>query len=556
MWYPQTDQGADFFLYWKMIILVMTATIMCAVFISNFADRHTRKSYDWNVWKIFIPLGVYAILCIISVLFSNYKYFCIHGMTEMYENIWTLLAYAIACLYFFWIVYYKHALQKIVYVLSIGTLLVALICAGQFFKLDIYKLIYSSDDIVFNFAPGQVYGPFYNINYVGSYIVLLFPLFLCLVFAAKKIWMKLFAAVICALYLISIYGAQSIASEIALAGSLLFLVWYLIFRVIKKKKWCLLYMGISVCCVIFGFIMASPYLSAYIQSTDTRKTDLEHVYTRQDQVEIDYRGHQLLIDMYDNNNGELAFDLRDENNQPVTAEYLMGHGEYDYYYYRVTDERFPDFTLVPSLYSEDPIQYVFQLTCDNSAWIFSKDVSEDGSYYWMNANHVWVKLTEDNNSPSSKLFRNMSSLANGRGYIWNKTLPILRHTLLLGTGPDTYALVFPNDDYVDLYNNGYQNLFHVKPHNMYLQVAVQTGGLSLICWLVFYVWYLFDGLKLYYRTKLSSIEAGCGLAIMIGTLGYMITGLANDSTVTVAPVYWALLGIGIAINQSLKVTTT
>ena len=29
----------------------------------------------------------------------------------------------------------------------------------------------------------------------------------------------------------------------------------------------------------------------------------------------------------------------------------------------------------------------------------------------------------------------------------------------------------------------------------------------------------------------------------------MICGVANDSTVTVAPIFWAFLGIGFAINQ-------
>ena len=36
---------------------------------------------------------------------------------------------------------------------------------------------------------------------------------------------------------------------------------------------------------------------------------------------------------------------------------------------------------------------------------------------------------------------------------------------------------------------------------------------------------------------------------MIGTFSYMVTGLANDSTVTVAPVYWGMLGLGMATNH-------
>ena len=40
-----------------------------------------------------------------------------------------------------------------------------------------------------------------------------------------------------------------------------------------------------------------------------------------------------------------------------------------------------------------------------------------------------------------------------------------------------------------------------------------------------------------------------GIGIMLGTFGYLVTGLANDSTVVVAPVYWCLLGVGMAVNR-------
>jgi hypothetical protein len=32
----------------------------------------------------------------------------------------------------------------------------------------------------------------------------------------------------------------------------------------------------------------------------------------------------------------------------------------------------------------------------------------------------------------------------------------------------------------------------------------------------------------------------------------MVTGLANDSTVSVAPVYWGLMGLGMAVNHLVR----
>lgn len=56
----------------------------------------------------------------------------------------------------------------------------------------------------------------------------------------------------------------------------------------------------------------------------------------------------------------------------------------------------------------------------------------------------------------------------------------------MGSDPDTHALVFPNDNYVDLYNNRYQKMFHVKPHNMHLQTVLQTGIPSFADWFFIY----------------------------------------------------------------------
>ena len=39
---------------------------------------------------------------------------------------------------------------------------------------------------------------------------------------------------------------------------------------------------------------------------------------------------------------------------------------------------------------------------------------------------------------------------------------------------------------------------------------------------------------------------------MISVFGYMVTGLANDSTVAVAPVFWGLLAVGIAVNEMVE----
>ena len=51
---------------------------------------------------------------------------------------------------------------------------------------------------------------------------------------------------------------------------------------------------------------------------------------------------------------------------------------------------------------------------------------------------------------------------------------------------------------------------------------------------------------------MESFTARVGAAIMISVFGYVVTGIANDSTVAVAPVFWGLLGVGLAVNRMVS----
>ena len=43
-----------------------------------------------------------------------------------------------------------------------------------------------------------------------------------------------------------------------------------------------------------------------------------------------------------------------------------------------------------------------------------------------------------------------------------------------------------------------------------------------------------------------------GIGILAGTFGYMVVGIINDSMIVTAPLFWALIGIGLAIDFIIK----
>jgi O-antigen ligase len=140
----------------------------------------------------------------------------------------------------------------------------------------------------------------------------------------------------------------------------------------------------------------------------------------------------------------------------------------------------------------------------------------------------------------------------GRLFIWSRTLPLLTETVFFGRGPGTFALYFPQHDYVGkLLAAGDMARLYDKPHNLYLEIAFSTGLLSLACFLFLVLLYLKEGLRLY-RQGNADLLAATGSGVLAAVASYLVTALANDGFVTVAPVFWVLLGLGTAVNRMAR----
>lgn len=173
----------------------------------------------------------------------------------------------------------------------------------------------------------------------------------------------------------------------------------------------------------------------------------------------------------------------------------------------------------------------------------------DTNYYYFNAIGKWTQIGKE---PKASLFKNYPKLASNRGYIWSRTLPILVESpkqFLFGSGPDTFVFDFPHYDYVNLYRVGFYGQIITKPHSLYLQIATQTGVISLLALLALYGFYLVTTVNMYWKSSFTTWTSKVSVAILASVSGYMVAGLTNDSTVTYAYVFWAMMGVGIAVNQ-------
>ena len=147
-------------------------------------------------------------------------------------------------------------------------------------------------------------------------------------------------------------------------------------------------------------------------------------------------------------------------------------------------------------------------------------------------------------------FEGKELVGSSRGYIWSRTIPLLKNCILIGYGADTFAYVFPQQDFLAKYYS-YAEGFHItvdKPHNLYLQIFISNGLIALIAFLGICLFYLADSFRLYALRKEYRIEQIYGAAVMLAVVGYLAAGMFNDSVVSVAPMFWILLGVGCALN--------
>ena len=129
---------------------------------------------------------------------------------------------------------------------------------------------------------------------------------------------------------------------------------------------------------------------------------------------------------------------------------------------------------------------------------------------------------------------------------------MIKDNLIIGQGPDTFALYFPQKDYVGkLISYSIMHIIVDKAHNMYLQTAVNTGFISLITLIIFFLMYLVSSIRWYVKHPPNDLLSNCGVAILLAVIGYLTTGVFNDSVVSVSTVFWILIGMGTAINLLL-----
>lgn len=547
-WLVNTDNQFDFFLYYKHLVFIYAAAIM-AILIAYKAYREKRAM---KFTPIFFPLIIYVALALLSSVFSDYVVYSFSGGTEQFESIYVLIGYGIVAYYGFLFVNTERDLRWVTTFLIMIALVFSILGVFQFLGRDFfatdmaYRLtvpVEVQNLYRFDFVFGEkiVYLTLYNPNYVGVYSALVIPVLLTMVFFHKKvIWIILSLLSVVGLIICTI-GAQSLASVIGLGAALFFILVFM-WRYLLKRFYITIPVVITllVTLILINNATDQRLLNKLTSAFKVTKNEyaLTNLETRDDHVTLTYNNYELNVKYIFSEGQDISFDLTDDKGEVIPVAYDAASN-----LFTVADERFQNIVL-----GMDTEYYgAFNVSIEGVNYRFIKQM-EDGKYYYINQ---YNRLDKMITAPSS-VFTGYEGFASSRGLIWAKTIPLLKKYAILGSGADTFMMVFPQQDYMNLKRFSDETAVITKPHSLYLQMAIQTGGLSLIAFLVFYGMYFISSIRLYIRGRFTSLYAKMGIAIFIGSLAYMVTGLTNDSTITVAPTYWLLIGIGIGVNIKAK----
>lgn len=537
-WFPNQGYWLDWFLYGKSLLLQVMSMIMAGTLIV-FKIKN-KKNHACKENLLLLAAGGMIVL---SAVFSDFPMQSFFGSIEQYESVGVLLSYLILLAFVTKFTINTENVTLIEKALLIGFSLSCILGILQFMQCDLWSsgigksllvpkayeqlrdnLRFSEDSAGF----GRVYMALYNSSYAGIYIVMVLP-FLALS-ENKYIRMLLIPAILCLIGTMS-KTAWFAAILIACLG---------VFMTMKseqtgkiRKKW--LY-GVS------GIFVIGMLLLVFVPTEDgvmTGQKRLQEVEGTAENIRIVYQGNTIYFSEYPQDEG-VHYKVLDENGDKILLSWCEERGELD-----PVDSKYEGLHF--KVYLKDGISYaVFRY--EDVVFRFTDDLGT-GKYEYVSINGKPDLLTE------AKTLTNIGdSFLNGRGYIWNRVFPVIRENLVLGTGPDTFLQVFPQNDYVARANLGYGFFSEIltNAHSLYLHTALQTGVISLLCMLIFVGIYLKRTWNMYVHKEIYDKTDKLGIACFLGSVGYLICGLTFSSSVCTTPIFVILMGCGIGIQICSK----
>lgn len=573
-WYSDYDIVTDFFSYYKSFAFLIISIVSIIILIPYFL---LQRSQIKNM-KPFIPIGVYSFFVLLSAIFSINQHFTMIGGMAHFESIFVLFGYVIMLIYTYQIQKEEKDYKSILKALIISLMLMSSIGFFQFIGKDlinfplIQKLIIPREfwadyigKISSRLSTNAISLTLFNPNYASVYLSMIIPFLIAVIapFSEKtneKVISggtkssqnnslvpskreRIICFVIVIVLILLLFKTYSRSGLVAMIISLLVIGYFRRKLLLNKWKQCCIFVAAGIL-VFVGVDFMNDFryinkITGTVQSffDDKDSKSLDEITTTKDGVSIRYNGEVNTVAFSKNAEGKETLAFKNEAGEDITNKYDS----------KTKTLRSDQFKNIKLYIKEIEDKNYILCKINNITWKFCKD--EINGYVYIND---FGK--SDILKPVAQIgTKSMEDIGSGRGYIWSRSIPLLRNTLFIGKGPDTFLLTFPQSDYVGKANNCKTPYTLIeKPHSLYLMIGIQTGVISLIAFIAFYLIYMIKSFKLYRNNDLSSLKARMGLGCLVATLSFMISGLFNDSSLQTTPIFIVLLGLGMDINEKLS----
>lgn len=541
-WYVGKGIDGDIYSYFRMKIFLFVSFASFIWLVSTkVCGNKDCKIYKHN---IYIPMIIYSVLVLLSFAVSSYKNIAMYGYSERHEGTPVLIGYMLILFVSMNTMYKEKALKVAMYAFTFACILLGIWGVLQVHGIDIMSLpkwMYipkklQGGNLVMNNGANIVKWFFSNQNYASFFMVFPITISAILCVASEDIKKKVFFAVVSGLLMYNLWNAASLGGMVAcfvtfFAGIVLFN------KNLLKWKTSIIMIVIALV-VSAGISMPQilPQIKSGVQAAANTVVKTVYAAEKRDFIKIDYivtDGPNIVYSFAGN-----EITIKTANNNISGVYDTMGNNiglDNDYFTASITkgESQYPE----------------IDVTTAKKTWSFG---IVNGEVYYASPSGKGIKLGKT----ESFGFKNHEGFATNRGYIWSRTLPLLKKTVIVGHGADTFTLYFPQSDYAGKYNVGFygdgHNTVVDKPHNMYLGTAVNTGVLSLAALLCIYIMYIMESIKTYKKCGFDTFSKIVGGAIFIAILGFLVGGLVNDSTVQITPIFYTFLGIGFAVNRMVK----
>ncbi|MGD9568072.1 MAG: O-antigen ligase family protein [Sedimentibacter sp.] len=551
LYWTGQQQYLDFFSYWKSRWVIVLTAIALITYIILYKQKKLpfKKSKQY-----YIPLGIYAVFVIISTIFASDTPTALWGFVDMYQGMFVLLSYMLITFLTINFVNNERDVSLFVKVFLFLMIIEGIIGVGQYFGVDFFQTKIGKDlilpnnlkveDLSFSFGPKTIYGTLFNTNFVGSFATLMIPLSIAIFLGSKSKKHRIIAGISVLLMIFVLIGCNSRAGYLgmAVAGSVAIVQ----YRKYVFKHWkvtgsisallIILLIGLNIVSngMVIDRVKSFNILKQLenIKNQNETTTKIENIILEENIVTIKTNKEILSIKIDENK----VYFFDEENNELEIKQNKNN--------IKIEDERYINYKItIPANYPGVSVSVNWH--------VIDFYIKEDGIKILGSGG----RLTEPIVSERLEMLDGYESFASNRGYIWGRSIPLLKNYIIYGSGADNFPIAFPQDDFIGKMNAYWDwdaNLVVDKPHSMYLQIAINTGVISLLALLIAVGYYIISSLKLYSKITFDTMDNYLGASCLISVIGYLAAGVFNDQVIAVAPIFYLILGMGISINLRLS----